>query len=159
LGDKHSFVFFKSGGRSCRLTSKSLLDIYDVPKACREYGFINGVGDNYDGTLSLLVGYDDGSADPPMISLTTGSVITSTDWVQAAATYDGSETADGAAIYVNGSGSFNYNVFNPSKTVRYKLDSTSSCPVGSYVKTISSLSTGSFSVTLMVDGFDAPLPC
>jgi uncharacterized repeat protein (TIGR01451 family) len=62
-------------------------------------------------------------------------------------------------IYVNGSGSFNYNVFNPSKTVRYKLDSTSSCPVGSYVKTISSLSTGSFSVTLMVDGFDAPLPC
>jgi uncharacterized repeat protein (TIGR01451 family) len=62
-------------------------------------------------------------------------------------------------IYVNGSGSFNYNVFNPSKTVRYKLDSTSSCPVGPYVKTIGSLSTGSFSVTLMVDGFDAPLPC
>jgi hypothetical protein len=62
-------------------------------------------------------------------------------------------------IYVNGSGSFNYNVFNPSKTVRYKLDSTSTCPVGSYVKTISSLSTGSFSVTLMVDAFDAPLPC
>jgi len=62
-------------------------------------------------------------------------------------------------IYVNASGSFNYNVFNPSKTVRYKLDSTSSCPVGPYVKTISSLTTGSFSVRLMVNAFDAPLPC
>lgn len=62
-------------------------------------------------------------------------------------------------IYVNGSGSFNYNVFNPSKTVRYKLDSASTCPVGSYVRTISSLSTGLISTTLMVDPFDAPLPC
>lgn len=62
-------------------------------------------------------------------------------------------------IYVNASGSFNYNVFNTSKSVRYKLDSTSSCPVGPYVKTINSLSTGSFSVTLMVNPFDAPLPC
>lgn len=62
-------------------------------------------------------------------------------------------------IYVNGSGSFNYNIFNGARTIRYKLDSTSTCPVGSYVRTISSLSTGEISTTIMVDAFDAPLPC
>lgn len=62
-------------------------------------------------------------------------------------------------IYVNGSGSFNYNIFNGARTIRYKLDSTSTCPVGAYVRTISSLSTGEISTTIMVDAFDAPLPC
>jgi len=62
-------------------------------------------------------------------------------------------------IYVNASGSFNYNIFNSSRSVRYKLDSEGSCPVGSYIRTINSLSTGQISTTIMVNAFDAPLPC
>jgi len=47
------------------------------------------------------IGYDDGSADPDMITATTTGTF-STGWQQAIATYDGSATFSGVSIYVDG---------------------------------------------------------
>jgi uncharacterized repeat protein (TIGR01451 family) len=61
-------------------------------------------------------------------------------------------------IYVQSEGLFNYNVFNTSKTIRYKLDTFNSCPVGAYTETTTE-GGGIFGFRLMSDGSGNLIPC
>lgn len=58
-------------------------------------------------------------------------------------------------IYVQSEGTFNYNIFNTSKTIRYKLENSNSCPVGAYVK----LTDNGLGIRLMADGSGNLIPC
>jgi uncharacterized repeat protein (TIGR01451 family) len=57
-------------------------------------------------------------------------------------------------IYVNSEGSFNYNIFNTAKTIRYKLQNSNSCPVGAYIA-----SAGPLGITMQNDAFGNLVPC
>ena len=65
-----------------------------------------------------------------------------------------STSLNNARIYVQSEGTFNYNIFNTAKTVRYRLQTGNSCPVGAYV-------TGAapFGIIVMADGFGNLIPC
>lgn len=58
-------------------------------------------------------------------------------------------------IYVQSEGTFNYNIFNTSKTIRYKLENSNSCPVGAYTK----VTDNGLGVRLMADGSGNLIPC
>lgn len=58
-------------------------------------------------------------------------------------------------IYVQSEGTFNYNIFNTSKTIRYKLENSNSCPVGAYVK----LTDNGLGIRLMADGSGNLISC
>jgi uncharacterized repeat protein (TIGR01451 family) len=57
-------------------------------------------------------------------------------------------------IYVNSEGSFNYNIFNTAKTIRYKLQNSNSCPIGAYIA-----SAGPLGITMQSDAFGNLVPC
>jgi uncharacterized repeat protein (TIGR01451 family) len=61
-------------------------------------------------------------------------------------------------IYIQSEGFFNYNVFNTSKTIRYRLDSLNSCPVGAYMESTTE-GEGLFAFRLMSDGSGNLIPC
>jgi hypothetical protein len=61
-------------------------------------------------------------------------------------------------IYIQSEGFFNYNVFNTSKTIRYRLDSLNSCPVGAYMESTTE-GEGLFAFRLMADGSGNLIPC
>lgn len=65
-----------------------------------------------------------------------------------------STSLNSARIYVNSEGSFNYNIFNPAKTVRYRLQTGNSCPVGAY-----QISAGPFGIIVISDAFGNLVPC
>lgn len=58
-------------------------------------------------------------------------------------------------IYVQSEGTFNYNIFNTSKTIRYRLENFNSCPVGAYTK----VTDNGLGVRLMSDGSGNLIPC
>lgn len=61
-------------------------------------------------------------------------------------------------IYVQSEGLFNYNVFDTNKTIRYKLETSASCPVGAYTETTTS-GGGVLGVFLVSDGSGNLVPC
>jgi len=61
-------------------------------------------------------------------------------------------------IYVQSEGLFNYNVFNTAKSIRYKLDTFNSCPMGAYTETTTE-GGGIFGFRLMADGNGDLIPC
>jgi uncharacterized repeat protein (TIGR01451 family) len=65
-----------------------------------------------------------------------------------------STSLNNATIYVQSEGSFNYNIFNTAKTIRYKLQNSNSCPVGAYLD-----SAGPLGITLQSDAFGNLVPC
>lgn len=61
-------------------------------------------------------------------------------------------------IYVQSEGFFNYNIFNTSKSIRYKLDTSASCPTGAYTQTTTQ-GGGQLGVRLMADGSGNLISC
>jgi uncharacterized repeat protein (TIGR01451 family) len=66
-------------------------------------------------------------------------------------------TLNSGLIYVKSVGTFNYNIFNGSKSIRYKLNSTDSCPINSY--STSSYYGNFFLTEIMTDNFNNLLTC
>lgn len=65
-----------------------------------------------------------------------------------------STSLNNARIYVNSEGTFNYNIFNTAKTIRYRLQTGNSCPVGAY-----QISAAPFGIIIMSDAFGNLIPC
>jgi hypothetical protein len=61
-------------------------------------------------------------------------------------------------IYVQSEGFFNYNIFNTSKSIRYKLETSASCPTGAYTKTTTE-GGGQLGIRLMSDGSGNLITC
>lgn len=62
-------------------------------------------------------------------------------------------------IYVKSQGTFNYNIFNTSKSTRYKLETAASCPVGSYVQGTTDGNNLTFGIRVMADGSGNLITC
>lgn len=63
------------------------------------------------------------------------------------------------SIYVKSQGTFNYNIFNTSKSTRYKLETSASCPVGSYVQSTTLGENLTFGIRVMADGSGNLITC
>lgn len=62
------------------------------------------------------------------------------------------------SIYVQSEGFFNYNIFNTSKSIRYKLETSASCPTGAYTETTTQ-GGGTLGILLMSDGSGNLITC